>query len=403
MKIAINYNIGKILEESKETVNPEISFIYKEIHKYKVNTEKRIDEYIAGISSMTGSEQISWAQEHAPIDIKQYVIRKLLHKDYDVLKKGANTWKTLNDIGFDIKEEARCQQDYSEWISLWEEKAKIIKDYNKPIIESHAHYNLENFKHFQDRLLSILHNSANIEKIVIPAISFDSNYEIIWKFDVEAYDYVYYAFGIHPKYAYKDKLANKTMERLDDLIKRTQKCIAVGESGLDYSYSEFNEEHRNVQMETFVESIDVANKHNLPMILHIRPEEKDSKKKDIHKDAVEILRNYKINKDAVLHCFKGNTGILNDYLSVGIRYFGIGGYVTYGDKDFEEAVKNMPEESIILETDSPYIKLTKDNMPNTSLSLIDIAKKISEIRGANVEHILDVAYKNVIRLFFEHC
>ena len=119
---------------------------------------------------------------------------------------------------------------------------------------------------------------------------------------------------------------------------------------------------------------------------------------DADKDAVEIIRNNPIDNGAVAHCFGGNYETVKSYLDVGVQYFGIGGRITYGEKGLMEAVKKMPEESILLETDAPYIKLNGDPKPNTSLALFDIAKKIAEIRGCSTEHIIETSYVNGMRL-----
>ena len=86
-------------------------------------------------------------------------------------------------------------------------------------------------------------------------------------------------------------------------------------------------------------------------------------------------------------------------MELGISAFGIGGKITYGNTELECAVATMPESAIVLETDAPYIKVDGDRSPNTSLSLLEIAGKVAELRGTTTEHILAVSYENADHLF----
>lgn len=284
----------------------------------------------------------------------------------------------------------------NEWIELWKKQAARMYGEQTKFFESHAHYNLDNYKNFREQILDIIHESG-VSDCIIPAISFKSNKDIKNMFDFPKYSWIKYAIGIHPKYVCKEELDSKRLEELSDLIEDS-KCVAIGECGLDYSYQMFDVEHRALQIKLFELFIDKANDKNLPMILHVRPAVYQCEY-NATKDALDILNGHRILNGAVLHCFCGNCFEMKAYLEAGVSHFGIGGRICYGNTELEKAVKNMPQESILLETDSPYIKLESGTIPNTSLSLFDIAAKIAEIRGTSVERIAEITYCNALRLF----
>ena len=92
--------------------------------------------------------------------------------------------------------------------------------------------------------------------------------------------------------------------------------------------------------------------------------------------------------------------MMEQYLEHGVEYFGIGGRILYGEAGLEKAVKDMPAQSILLETDSPYINSVKGiRGPNNSVSLMPIAQRIAELRGIGVEELVRLTYKNAERLF----
>lgn len=89
---------------------------------------------------------------------------------------------------------------------------------------------------------------------------------------------------------------------------------------------------------------------------------------------------------------------MKSYYDVGVTYFGIGVKIFY-ERDLEEAVYFMPEESIVLETDAPYINLPDRTGSNTSISLWSIAERIAIVRKTTTERIIELTTRNAERLF----
>ena len=101
---------------------------------------------------------------------------------------------------------------------------------------------------------------------------------------------------------------------------------------------------------------------------------------------------------AVYHCFCGDVETIKRYWDVGVKYFGIGGKIFY-ENELKETVRFMPEDSLVLETDAPYIRIPDMKGPNTSLSLWDIAERIALVRGTTTEKIIELTTRNAERLF----
>lgn len=394
-----NYSIGKILEKKNQCVNtPELVSLYEEVEKYRNAMERRVDNCLQTMNAMNPDNKMRWIQENVPQDIKLYVRLAVLGKEVNVLMRSEKKWKTVADIGLEISEPESTQEHIEEWFTHWNKQAEMLSALDVQVYESHAHYNLKHFKAVRERLLPMIH-SAGVKQIVISAVEYATNHQMIRLFDTQEYDYIRYAFGSHPKYVWKENWTSQKWDEFRTLLEHP-KCVAIGETGLDYSYSELCQNHRATQMEMFEQFIEEANQHSLPLILHIRSAADDALCEfDAKEDAMEILSKKKIHFGAILHCFGGTASDVSKYMELGISAFGIGGKITYGNTELECAVATMPESAIVLETDAPYIKVDGDRSPNTSLSLLEIARKVAELRGTTTEHILAVSYENADHLF----
>lgn len=395
-----NYSISDILKNKNEGVNtPEMISLYEEIDKYKNSMDNSVEFYVQEMNSSKPENAMRWVQENVPKDIRQYVCCALLGKEVNVLKRTERKYKTVADLGLEMVDERNAQVQVEEWFEHWNKQADMMTELKCNVYESHAHYNLSAFNKVRERLLELMFSSG-VKKIVIPAVEYTTNQNMVDLFDKPEYEQIIYAFGSHPKYLWKENWTPEKWEEFRSLIRNNPKCIAIGETGLDYSYTGFCDKHRINQMNMFVSFIDEANQYNLPMILHIRPADENTDcKYDANEDALEILSKNTINKGAILHCFGGNISSVERYMSVGVNLFGIGGRIIYDNPDLENAVALMPETSIVLETDAPFIKVDGGRMPNTSLSLIKIAEKVAKIRGTTTEHILDISYSNAAAFF----
>ena len=250
------------------------------------------------------------------------------------------------------------------------------------IIDTHAHYDDEQFDTDRDELLKSMHDGG-IGLIVNAASTLESWGKI--QRLTEEYPFVYGAVGIHP-----DEAGTLTeehmseMERLSDL----EKIVAVGEIGLDYYWD--NESH-DVQKKWFIRQLELAKGKDMPVIIHSR---------EAAADTMEIMRGYASGMRAVIHCYSYSVEMAREYVKMGY-YIGIGGVVTFKNaKKLVNVVKEIPLTSIVLETDCPYLApVPYRGKRNSSLYLPYVAEKIAEIKGVNIEEVVRQTEENSRMLY----
>ena len=177
--------------------------------------------------------------------------------------------------------------------------------------------------------------------------------------------------------------------------------IAIGECGLDYHYKRA-EQHRGKQHIWFLYQLDLAWKKKLPVVLHVR---------NAHADALRILKRHPARKlGGVIHCFNGSKETAGQYVDLGY-HLGIGGSVLQPEeraKELWEAVAAVPLERILVETDAPFIlPYCKDTLPpkllrrtrNSSLILLEVIRKIAQLKGLAYDQVEQITTHNAIRLF----
>ena len=183
-------------------------------------------------------------------------------------------------------------------------------------------------------------------------------------------------------------------------ILRNPKVVAIGEVGLDY-YRTPEPEKQKKQKEVFEQFIDLAVRHNKPLILHFRDSQKGSSGR-VHKDAFEILNSYFMihnsNLRGVSHSFTGSLEDAKEYLNRGM-YLGFNGIITFA-RQYDEVVKYAPLEQILLETDAPY--LTPEpyrGQRNEPAYVIEVAKKVAELKNISLEKVIEQTTSNCRNLF----
>ena len=211
-------------------------------------------------------------------------------------------------------------------------------------------------------------------------------------------DRIFPATGIHPTRSIYEKWSER--KKLDAFAK-TPGVIAIGEFGLDYHYKR-EEQHRLKQHIWFIYQLNLAWKLKLPVILHVR---------DAHEDALRILRWHPARKlGGVIHCFYGSWAIAEQYLKLGY-HFGIGGSLLQQEERagaLWEAVKHIPLDKILVETDAPFIlPYCKDVIQpkllrrarNTSLILPVVIEKLANLKSVSTEIVEQKVFENTIHLF----
>ena len=246
------------------------------------------------------------------------------------------------------------------------------------MIDTHSHVYEDEMSNYKEIIEECKTKDISM---IINGVDNKSNKEII---DLSnEYDNVYASIGLN--YDQIDYFTDKDLEDLEELIK-SNKIVAIGEIGLDYYWTKDN---KDKQIYFFEKQLSLAEKYNLPVIVHAR---------ESIQDTFDILKKYKVK--GTMHCYSGSLEMAKEFIKLGFK-IGIDGPITYkNNKKGVEVVKELPIESILLETDSPYLSPEPNRgKQNSPLNLIYIAEKIAEIKGISIDEVIEKTTKNAKELF----
>ena len=248
------------------------------------------------------------------------------------------------------------------------------------IIDSHAHYDDSAFDEDREQLLNSMFETT-VEMVIEMGCSLESSRNAVTL--AEEYPQIYAAVGIHPEDC--DKVSCGFLDELEQLSKN-EKVVAIGEIGLDYHYEGFS---REKQLEVFEQQLILAQKLDLPVVIHSR---------DATKDCMEMLRKYKPN--GVVHCFSGSAETAKEIVSLGM-YIGFTGVLTFKNaRKAIEACNVIPTDRLLLETDCPYMAPVPFRGMRCDSTMIKFtAEKMAEIKGVYPEKMQEICNNNAKRLF----
>ena len=251
------------------------------------------------------------------------------------------------------------------------------------MIDSHCH--LDHEPMFSDLKNVIIRSKENgLEKILSICTTNDSFKKII---DIIKFDPIIYGtFGIHPHETDFDKTTRK------EIIKNVnshEKIIAIGESGLDFYYSHSSKDQ---QISSFKYHIEASIELNVPIIVHSRNAEKET---------FDILSIYKDSKPKILmHCFTGSTEFAHKLLTLD-SYFSASGIITFKNSvDLKNTFKLIPNNKLLIETDSPYLSPVPFRGKKNEPSFIKYTlEKLAEIKDSELKDIEKITNNNFNKLF----
>ena len=250
------------------------------------------------------------------------------------------------------------------------------------IIDTHAHYDDGQFDADREELLGSMKEGGI--GLIVNAGSTVASWDKIVEL-TEKYPFVYGAVGVHPDEV--GELDEEKFLRMADLLNR-DKIVAVGEIGLDYYW---DKEKHDLQKEWFVRQLGLAREKEMPVIIHSR---------EAAADTFEIMKQHAAGMKAVIHCYSYSPEMAREYVKMGY-YIGIGGVVTFKNaKKLKQVVQEIPLESIVLETDCPYLApVPYRGERNCSLYLPYVAEQIAELKGTTVEEVIQQTEKNSRELY----
>lgn len=251
------------------------------------------------------------------------------------------------------------------------------------LIDTHCHLTDERY----NSVAEIIKNFKSVGGVKAITVGYDLNSsENCVKLSNEFAE-IYSIVGVHPS-----DCAQVTEEGLMLIKKLSQneKCVAIGEIGLDYHYDGYDKQS---QIDAFINQICLANDLNLPISIHSR---------DATKDTLDILKSYKskLNQGGVMHCFSGSVETAREYLNLGL-YISFAGPVTFKNAGvLTEVAKFVPNDRFLTETDGPYLTPHPFRGSVNEPKMVDlVAKRLAEIKNIDYENLIELSVNNAYTLF----
>lgn len=186
----------------------------------------------------------------------------------------------------------------------------------------------------------------------------------------------------------EDKIDKQVLE-IEKMARENEKVVAIGEIGLD---NHREKDKKEIQKYAFLEQIKLANKLNLPIVIHSR---------DAIMETIEILKGKILpSKKGILHCCQLNRDLVKAGLEAGL-YISFAGTITFkSSKNANDIIEVVPLDRILIETDCPYLSPEPiRGQRNDSRNVKYIAEKIADVKNMPVEEIARITYENGNRIF----
>ncbi|HSC66423.1 MAG TPA: TatD family hydrolase [Cellvibrio sp.] len=266
--------------------------------------------------------------------------------------------------------------------------------------DSHCHFDFAEFNADRAALWQAC-NQQGVSRLLIPGVA-PEQWPAAAQLCVE-YSGLFYAAGIHPYWIEQQQWLQKTADGLptqktrakmialinDEIVRagNSSACVAVGECGLDGMIAT----PLALQQQVLIAHIEVANQLCKPLIVHcVRA----------HNELIALLKQHKVNYGGVIHAFTGSYEIARTYIDMGF-YLGVGGAITYARANkTRAAIKKIPLDFLLLETDAPDMPLQgKQGQRNSPENIPQIAQVLAELREEHLAEIASATWNNTLRLF----
>lgn len=246
--------------------------------------------------------------------------------------------------------------------------------------DSHSHYNDEKFDEDREQILEEIYK-AGVTKVIVAGYDINSSKKAV---DLsKKYKYIYAICGISPNdIAETENEIKQQIEQIEKIAQST-KIVGIGEIGLDYYW---NKENKELQKKAFINQIKLADKMDLPIIIHSR---------EAVMDTIQILKENIPKRKGVFHCCPLNIELVKEGLKLGF-YISLAGPITFkNSKNADEIIQMIPLEKMLIETDSPYLAPEPNRgTRNDSRNLKYLVEKIAQVKQREPEEIAKIIYNN---------
>ncbi len=253
------------------------------------------------------------------------------------------------------------------------------------LADSHCHLDRIDLSSFNNQLSNAIKaaNKEGVKHFLCVAINSENQKAVINI--AESHPNIYASVGIHPLYTKGESTSVKSLAK----VAAHPKVVAIGETGLDYFYDADSKQQQLLLFRTHVQAaVDVG----LPLIIHTR---------DAREDTLRVLKEEGAEKvGGVLHCFTESLEMAEEAMKMGF-YVSFSGIVTFNNADeLREVAKIIPNDRILVETDSPYLTPKPfRGKPNSPMYVTQVAKLLAELRNQNYDDFCRMTTENYFRLF----
>lgn len=189
--------------------------------------------------------------------------------------------------------------------------------------------------------------------------------------------------GLHPSNVLEEN--DKDLNWLVELIEN-KKIVAIGEIGLDLYW---DKSYLELQLQMFNKQMRIAEKYQMPVIIHNR---------EAMQLTFDVIKEYS-NVTGIMHCYSGSVEMAKEILKMGYK-LGIGGVVTYKNTKLIDVIENIDLNSFVSETDGPYLPpIPYRGKRNEPTYIIEVIKKISELKKISIDDTENALYNNAIDVF----
>lgn len=256
--------------------------------------------------------------------------------------------------------------------------------------DSHCHLDFEEFDQNRDEIIKTC-QLLNVHRIVIPAIAPNNWQKVLQLCDPSLHKGInlHPCLGIHPWFL--KLLTDSDLESLSTLVSQNKGTLcAIGEAGIDGKIA-IEQNNLNQQITFFDFQLNLAVIHSLPIIVHHRRS---------HNEVIERIKLTQPAKSGIIHAFSGSYQQAKTYVDLGFK-LGIGGTITYPRaKKTINTIKQLPLESLVLETDAPAMPLyAQQGQANSPINLVPIFNSLCSIRSESTETIAAAIEENIQQIF----
>lgn len=249
---------------------------------------------------------------------------------------------------------------------------------NNYFVDTHCHI----FKSDYENINEILENASNkhIKYVINNGSNNETNKEVIDL--IKKYPNMYGAIGIHPEDV--EGVMQEDIQFIEDNL-GNEKIVAIGEIGLDYYYTKENKEE---QIKLFESQLALAEKYNMPVIVHSR---------DATEDTINSLKKFKCK--GVIHSFSGSLEAARIYIKMGYL-LGVNGVITFKNAKIKDVIKEVGLKNIVLETDSPYLTpVPFRGTQNNPGHVLEIAQFVADLYNISLEELAEQTNNNITNMY----